>query len=120
MTEPNTIAQNYIALWNDEDDATRRDRLAQDWTEDASYSDPMMAGSGREGIARMIEGARASFPGHRFTLAGTPDGHGSFARFSWTLALPGSAPVAHGTDIVRLDNNGRVTEVIGFLDGSAV
>ncbi|NJN35876.1 MAG: nuclear transport factor 2 family protein [Nitrospiraceae bacterium] len=119
MTDPNTIAQSYLSLWNEEDDTVRRERLARGWSADANYVDPMMAGQSREGIARIIEAARAQFPGHRFTLAGTPDSHGSFVRFSWTLGLPSGAPVARGTDVVRLDGNGQIAEVIGFLDGAA-
>ena len=46
-------------------------------------------------------------------------GHGPFARFSWSLGPAGGAPVAGGTDIARLDEQGRVVEVIGFLDGRA-
>lgn len=114
---PKTIADDYIALWNEADDIARRTRLAKGWREDARYADPMMAGEGREEIAKMIEGARAQFPGHRFTLAGTPDGHGDVARFSWTLAPKGGVSAARGTDVVRTDDEGRIAEVIGFLDG---
>ncbi len=119
MTDPNSIADAYIALWNDDDDAARRARLANGWSADARYADPMMASEGHDGIATMIAGARAQFPGHGFTLAGTPDGHGPFVRFSWTLAPADGAPVAVGTDVVRLDTEGHIAEVIGFLEGSA-
>jgi len=119
MTDSNSIAQGYIALWNDADNGSRRALLSRDWADDARYADPVMAGDGRDGIAAMIAKARTQFPGHIFTLAGTPDGHGSFVRFSWTLAPSGGATVAAGTDIVRLDRTGRIAEVIGFLDGVA-
>lgn len=119
MTDPHAIARAYIALWNDADDASRRARLSEGWSADARYIDPVMRGTGHEGIAAMISGARAQFPGHDFTLSGTPDGHGDFVRFSWTLAPEGGAPVAGGTDVVRLDETGRILEVIGFLDGAA-
>ena len=119
MTHPNDIADAYIALWNDANEASRHARLSAGWNAEARYADPMMGGNGHDGIAAMIAGARAQFPGHGFTLSGTPDGHGPFVRFSWTLAATGAAPVARGTDVVRLDGAGRIVEVIGFLDGSA-
>lgn len=118
MTDPHHIARNYLALWNDADDASRSARLFDGWSTDASYVDPLMKGDGRDGIATMIAAARAQFPGHAFTLAGTPDGYGNYVRFSWTLAADGP-PVAGGTDVVRLDDAGRIAEVIGFLDGAA-
>lgn len=119
MTDPKSIAENYLAVWNEADETARRGRLTTGWSADAHYVDPMMSGAGHDGIAAMIADARAQFPGHGFTLAGTPDGHGDFVRFSWTLAPVDGAPVAAGTDVVRLDDMGRITEVIGFLDGGA-
>lgn len=117
MTDPTTLARDYLALWNDDDATSRRRRLADGWNPDARYADPMMAGEGHDGIAAMIENAREGFPGHAFTLRGLPDGHGRFVRFSWTLTPAGGAPVAHGTDVVRIEDSGRIAEVIGFLDG---
>jgi hypothetical protein len=119
MTDPNSIADAYLALWNDGDDASRHARLAAGWRTDARYADPIMASQGHNGIAAMIAEARSQFPGHGFTLAGTPDGHRDFVRFSWTLAPAGGAAVAAGTDVVRLDSAGRIAEVIGFLDRGA-
>lgn len=120
MPNPTTIAQDYLALWNDDDDASRQARLSGRWAASAVYADPLMAASGRNEIAEMIVGARQTFPGHTFSLRGTPDGHSRFVRFSWTLAPADGTVVARGTDIVRLDEEDRFVEVIGFLDGSAV
>lgn len=114
--DPTTIAQSYLAAWNEADGVRRRKLLDEGWAAEARYVDPLMHGEGREGIARMIEAARGQFPGHGFTLTGTPDGHGAYVRFSWTLAPTGGAPVAGGTDMVRLDDAGRIAEVVGFLE----
>jgi SnoaL-like domain len=120
MHNSKRIAEAYIVLWNEGDHEARRQRLAEEWTADARYADPMMAGESRDGIADMITGARSQFPGHHFSLRGTPDGHGSFVRFSWSLAPADGSPVAGGTDVVRLDDQGRIAEVIGFLDGAGL
>ena len=116
MPTPHDIATDYLAVWNAPDDAERRRRLER-WAPDADYRDPLMSGTGRDAIAAMIAAARAQFPGHAFLPRGTPDGHGEFARFSWSLAPAGGPAVAGGTDIVRLDGEGRIAEIIGFLDG---
>ena len=34
------------------------------------------------------------------------------------LAAPAGDYVAHGSDLMRLDDRGRIAEVIGFLDAS--
>ena len=116
MRTPHEIASDYLAAWNTADEAERAHALAG-WAEDARYRDPMMEGEGRAGIGTMIAAARNQFPGHSFTLTGTPNGHGRFVRFSWALAPAGGADIAQGTDIVRLDADGRIAEVTGFLDG---
>ena len=67
-----------------------------------------MAGEGRDGIAKMIEAARARFPGHAFTLRGAPDGHRSYVGLSWTLAAPAGDHVAHASYLMRLDDRGRI------------
>ena len=115
--QPRAIAETYLAAWNEADDLRRRELLEQGWAANARYVDPLMQGEGRDGIAAMIAAARVQFPAHGFTLHGAPDGHGSYVRFSWTLAPQGSGPVAGGTDVVRLDGQGRIAEVVGFLDG---
>lgn len=119
MSTPHTIADRYLASWNEADAARRQALIAALWSPQGRYADPLMSGQGHDGIARMIEAARARFPDLQFTPRGEPDGHGPFARFSWSLGPAGGAPVAGGTDVVRLDDQGRIAEVIGFLDGSA-
>ena len=117
MIDPNHIAERYLDTWNTE--PSERAAALEHWSLDATYIDPLMSGQGREGIGTMIEAAIAQFPGHRFALDGQPDGHGPYVRFGWTLASSNGEPVAHGTDIVRLDDGGRIAEVVGFLDGAA-
>ena len=119
MPDLRLIADRYIALWNEPDAERRRALAAAAWAPEGRYADPLMAGQGPEGIAAMIERARAQFPGHAFALRGEPDGHGPFLRFAWVLAPQGGAPIARGTDVARLDGEGRFLEVTGFLDGSA-
>ncbi|MCB5201067.1 nuclear transport factor 2 family protein [Neorhizobium sp. T786] len=116
MTDNLAIANAYLALWNEADDAARVRTLAESWTANARYADPLMQGEGPDGISAMIAAARSHFPGHRFELSGTPDGHGRFTRFSWNLVSPDKKTVARGMDVARLDEAGRVTEVVGFLE----
>jgi len=115
MADPKQIADNYLSTWN-APAAERTPHLAG-WAEDAHYVDPLMRGQGRDGIAEMMDAAVTQFPGYRFALDGTPDGHDRYVRFSWTLNAGDGAVAARGTDVVKLDENGRIADVIGFLDG---
>ncbi|MFT3799627.1 MAG: nuclear transport factor 2 family protein [Burkholderiaceae bacterium] len=114
MNQAMQIATTYLATWN-ADAADRVEHLNR-WADGATYVDPLMAGTGKAQIAAMMNAAVQQFPGHRFDLAGTPDGHGRYVRFGWKLVAPDGQAAAHGMDVVRLDPDGRIEEVVGFLD----
>ena len=117
MTNATEIADRYIAAWNETDPARCRVLVAAAWTQEASYVDPMMHGDGQNGIAALIAAVHERFPGHRFALSGTPEGHNGRVRFSWTLGTPGTPVVARGTDFAVIAEDGRLSSVTGFLDG---
>ena len=116
MFDAQTIAQRYIACWNEVDGTTRRQLVEALWTEDSHYADPMMQAHGQDGIAALIGGVHAKFPGCRFALAGQADGHGPHIRFSWSLIPNGGQPLARGTDFAAVAPDGRLAQVTGFLD----
>ncbi|MGW8389433.1 nuclear transport factor 2 family protein [Pseudoduganella sp. HUAS MS19] len=110
------IVEQYLAAWNERDAGQRLARVAAAFAPQASYKDPLMQGAGHAAIDEMIAGAQGHFPGHRFELAGTPEAHNDVLRFSWTLAAPGSEPVAKGTDFAVIAADGRLGSVTGFID----
>ena len=117
MTDTSSLIDNYIAIWNETDPDRRRELIAQTWTEDGSYVDPMLTGSGHDGIDAMIAGAREQFPGHRFELAGAPEAHHDRVRFTWHLKRDaGGDAVAIGNDFGVVADDGRLRSVTGFLD----
>jgi ketosteroid isomerase-like protein len=117
MTAYDEAVQRYFAAWNSTGSEERVKAVAAAFTADARYTDPLADVRGHEGLAAVIGGAHEQFPGFRFTLTGTPDGHHDLVRFAWELvsSADGSAPVA-GFDVVRLAGDGRISSVSGFLD----
>lgn len=115
MTDLKTIAEGYIAAWNETDAARRKALIGTTFSKDVSYRDPVMQGDGHDGIGALIDGVHQRFAGFRFSLNGTPDGFGEFIRFSWNLGPEGSASVIEGTDICVIDD-GKLKSVTGFLD----
>jgi len=112
----NTV-ETYIACWNETDADRRRSLVADTWSDDGTYQDPLMAGAGIEEISAMIGAAQAQFPGHRFALSAGPDAHNDVVRFSWTLSGP-TGPVATGQDFATVAQDGRFRAVTGFLPAS--
>jgi hypothetical protein len=113
------LAQRYIACWNETDPARRRSLIAETWTQDASYVDPMMKSEGRNGIDAMIGGVQAKYPGFRFSLEGPVDAHNDCLRFGWALASPEGAVVAHGLDVGFIAADGRLSAITGFIEPQA-
>ena len=118
VTMPREVIDRYIAVWNEPDPDARREAVAGLWTEDGTYTDPLAAVAGHEAIEAVISGARERFPGHAFRLLGDADAHHDIVRFRWEL-LPvgGGDPVVVGFDVATLTGDGRVRNVLGFLDG---
>ena len=120
MTTFETITDAYITAWNTRDAAERERAVAAAFAPGATYTDPLADVSGRDAITELIGGAQQQFAGWTFRLAGPVDGHHGQARFTWALGPDdgkevGEAPVV-GFDVVTLDDAGKITSVLGFLD----
>jgi hypothetical protein len=57
MTAASTLADRYLATWNEPDATRRRALVAALWSPQGRYADPLMSGEGHDGIARMIDAA---------------------------------------------------------------
>ncbi|WEH40606.1 nuclear transport factor 2 family protein [Streptomyces sp. AM 2-1-1] len=109
------IVQQYLATWN----ATGEERAAllrAHWSPGVTYTDPMAETTGHDGIAALVDGVRAQFPGHVFTQVGEADVHHRQTRFRWGLGPQGAEPPVIGFDVLVLDESGRIQDVRGFLD----
>ncbi|GAC1384327.1 MAG: nuclear transport factor 2 family protein [Acidimicrobiales bacterium] len=116
MADYQMVASHYIAAWNERDAARRREALDALWSDDASYTDPLVTARGTDEIDATIAAVQGQFPTFAFRLAGAVDGHHGQCRFGWELGPYGAdAPVA-GFDVAVLGDDGRIQAVFGFLD----
>ncbi|GHE82950.1 isomerase [Amycolatopsis deserti] len=116
MTDYTALAQAYIDVWNQTDADKRRALVADLFTPEATYTDPVGSVRGTDGIDGFIAAAQEQFAGLEFSLGGAVDGHHDQARFTWHLGAPGAAePLAIGFDVVTIED-GRINQVLGFLD----
>ena len=116
MSNHTDLVDRYIALWNETDDARRRELIAETWTASATYVDPMMRSEGHAGIDAMIRGVQERFPGFRFSPIGTVDAHNDRVRFSWALGRQGGEALVKGTDFGEIAEGERFKAVTGFID----
>ena len=116
MTATPAHADRYLAVWNETDPAARRAAVAEVFSIDARYTDPLGAAAGHEAIEATVAAVQARFPGFRFRLSGPVDAHHDQLRFTWELGPGGQeAPIA-GFDVATVDDDGRIRTVLGFLD----
>src|SRR5256885_16583854 len=62
MADISTVVDNYIASWNEADEERRRALIAETFTDDASYLDPLVSGDGADAIPTMIGGGQGAYP----------------------------------------------------------
>ncbi|MFE2061157.1 nuclear transport factor 2 family protein [Streptomyces sp. NPDC059467] len=112
-----TAAARYFEAWNATEPEALGKAVAEAWAPEGGYTDPLADVSGHAQITAVIAAAHEQFPGFVFRPLGAVDGHHDTARFGWELVneADGSAPVA-GFDVVTLNEEGRIRQVLGFLD----
>jgi len=110
------LVQGYLDSWNATDPNARRSVIEKNFTSDCTYTDPLAAVAGREGLDGFIAVVQSKYPGIVFTLGSAIDAHHDQVRFTWHAGAPGSPePAAIGTDVAVLEN-GKIRHVFGFLD----
>ncbi|MFB6819299.1 nuclear transport factor 2 family protein [Streptomyces sp. NPDC056347] len=117
MSDLTDLAEGYIAIWNEADDTKRAAAIADLFTADAVYTDPLADVQGHEGIGAVIGAARDQFKGFEFKVLGTVDTNHNIARFQWELVPAGGGEnVVIGFDVAATDASGKIKSVYGFLD----
>ena len=116
MSDFDLLAEQYIAVWNETDPTRRRKAVDALWSVDGRYVDPMAAANGTDGIDATIGEVQEQFAGWTFRLVGTVDAHHDQARFRWELGPDGDEAPIVGFDVMEWDADGRLTQVLGFLD----
>ena len=106
------LVTRYIETWNEPAADARRAAVAELWTEDGTYTDPLAAVSGHDGIAGLIGAVQAQFPGYVIRLADDGvDAHHDIGRFRWELVpAAGGEPVVMGFDVAVATADGRLAE----------
>ena len=117
MTSVSQSVEGYFNMWNENDTARRAAIIDDVWSTDAVSIDPMASVRGREQIARMVSSVQDQFPGHKFSRLGDVHEHHDRVLFHWQMTSPEGSVTVSGLDCVRLDEEGRFAELIGFFTG---
>ena len=113
---PASLADAYVASWNETDAAKRLAAIARVWAERGTYRDPLMASDGHAGIDAMIAGVQTKFAGLVLKSTSKVDSHDGNLRFSWSLGPAAGPALVEGVDFCQLASDGKLASVVGFID----
>src|SRR5262245_20130032 len=110
-----TTIDTHLAGYCEADPDTRTALLASVWATDGVLMDPPLEGRGVAEIGGLVDAVLAHYPDHRFERTSAVDVHHGFARYEWKLVSPGGDAAVAGTDFAQVDDDGKLTRVIGFF-----
>lgn len=116
MSDIRDLVERYLSIWNERDAVARRAAIDKVFTEDTTYTDPLVVAEGPVAIDSTVGAVQQQFPDFAFRLAGDVDAHHDIARFTWELGPAGGEAVVVGFDVAVLASDGRIAKVHGFLD----
>lgn len=108
------LLEAYLDLWHATDEGTRAELLERVFTPDGRHVDPHADARGHDGLAEMLAGVHAAYPGFRIERTSGIDQHNDQVRFTWDLTLPDGTVLVQGTDVAELAPDGRLARVVGF------
>ena len=109
------MVSTYVQAWHERDEVTRRRLLEQTWATDGVYTDPGGTIEGRDALVEAIADFHQNRPDVRIEVRSPVDGFGRHFRFVWATVDGGGEVLREGIDIGQLDEDGRITSIVGFF-----
>ena len=110
-----TIVDRYFAAWNERDASARAAAVADAFTDDARYCDPLADVTGHDAIASMMGALQEQHAGLSLRVSSAIDAHHDLLRFAWeAVDAEGNVTVA-GIDVAHISDDGRVVSLHGFF-----
>jgi hypothetical protein len=109
------LVATYAAAWHETDARARRALIEQCWAPAGTYTDPTATVTGREALCDHIAAFHERRPGHRILITSPIDGHASHVRFAWAMRAPDGSTVLDGMDYAEIDDEGRISRIVGFF-----
>jgi hypothetical protein len=108
--ESNELADRYLTMWNESDPPIRSQQIIDLWAEDGDLISDTSVSKGRAAIeARTTEMRNAHVTeGLRFSSTDSTQSHHGLIKFSWKLAGRADAVTAAWTDLIILNESGRI------------
>lgn len=111
-----TTTDRYVAFWNAPTPEAMRALGAEVFTGDLMYHAPVGVLTGAEALVGFATEFRQHMGAAVFTARSEPEEHHDRIRLRWEIVLPDGTSFAEGTDVISVEEDGRVRDVVSFLD----
>ncbi|MEM6702531.1 MAG: hypothetical protein AAF690_07495 [Acidobacteriota bacterium] len=105
---------HMLAAWNEPQSRGVREHLERALSPEIHFVDPSIDVHGIDGFEANVHEVQARIPGAVYSRTSGVDSHHGFYRYHWAIHRDGEL-VMPGFDVARLDEAGRVLQVIGFF-----
>jgi hypothetical protein len=121
MIDPETLAERYVAVWNERDADRRRRTIADLWVPEGAHFVGTREARGYDALEQRITGSHeknVAEVGNRFrTVPGAKALRDSVTLFWEMLAPDGKQVLATGLEFLLLDSSGQIlTDYMFVLD----
>ena len=120
MTDIKQFVDRYINIWNEPDDAARRQTIRDLWQEDAHHLARTLEAIGHAGIETRVKNAYDKWvkeKGNIFRLRDGVDGHHGTIKLRWDmLPAAGGEAISTGFDFLVLGDDGRIRTGFQFIE----
>jgi hypothetical protein len=103
-----------LAAWNESDPSMVRSHLERALASDVEFIDPSIETHGLDEFEANVHSVHAAIPGATYARTSGVDSHHGLHRYSWQISRDGEVVVT-GFDVTEVDDEGKVTRVLGFF-----
>ncbi len=113
MAHPESL-DHMLAAWNESDPSKVRSHLERALAPEIEFIDPSVETHGIDEFETNVRNVHAAIPGAVYSRTSGVDSHHGLHRYSWQISRDGEV-VLPGYDVTSVDEEGRVTRVLGFF-----
>jgi hypothetical protein len=110
------LADGFLAGTNELDPTRRNELIAEMWTPDGHFIDPLHEATGHAELDALYARVHVNFPGYVFARTSDVEALDRWIRFSWEFRGEDGSLLAAGTDIGEIGGDGRLVRIVSFYD----
>ena len=113
MDYPESL-DHMLAAWNERDPERVRGHIEKALAPDVEFIDPGIVARGLDEFEANVHEVHQRIPGADYLRVSGVDGHHDCYRYHWEIRRDGEL-LLPGFDVTEVDDQGRVTRVLGFF-----